>query len=119
MFRTYERNSDGSVDLILTDPPYGITACKWDSVIPFDLMWEQLKRIIKPSGATALFGSEPFIIELYNVAVGSGGIGVSVGGATVGGDTVDDVALAFGSGVAVPPVDGVALALACPRHARP
>ena len=47
----------------------------------------------------------PFIIELYNVAVGSGGIGVSVGG-----DTVDDVALAFGSGVAVPPVDGVALA---------
>ena len=51
---------DGSVDLILTDPPYGITACKWDSVIPFDLMWEQLKRIIKPSGATALFGSEPF-----------------------------------------------------------
>ena len=51
---------DGSVDLILTDPPYGTTACKWDSVIPFDLMWEQLKRIIKPSGAIVLFGSEPF-----------------------------------------------------------
>ena len=51
---------DGSIDLILTDPPYGTTACKWDSVIPFDLMWEQLKRIIKPSGAIVLFGSEPF-----------------------------------------------------------
>ena len=51
---------DGSVDMILTDPPYGTTACKWDSVIPFDLMWEQLKRIIKPNGVIVLFGSEPF-----------------------------------------------------------
>ena len=51
---------DGSVDMILTDPPYGTTACKWDSVIDFDLMWEQLKRIIKPNGAIVLFGSEPF-----------------------------------------------------------
>ena len=51
---------DGIVDLILTDPPYGTTACKWDSVIPFELMWEQLKRVIKPSGAIVLFGSEPF-----------------------------------------------------------
>lgn len=51
---------DGSVDLILTDPPYGTTACKWDSVIPFESMWEQLKRIIKPNGAIVLFGSEPF-----------------------------------------------------------
>ena len=51
---------DDSVDLILTDPPYGTTACKWDSVIDFDLMWEQLKRIIKPNGAIVLFGSEPF-----------------------------------------------------------
>ena len=51
---------DGSVDLILTDPPYGTTNCRWDSVIPFELMWEQLKRIIKPSGAIVLFGSEPF-----------------------------------------------------------
>ena len=40
---------DGSVDLILTDPPYGTTACKWDSVIDFDLMWAELKRIIKPN----------------------------------------------------------------------
>ena len=51
---------DGSVDLILADPPYGTTACKWDSVIDFDLMWLQLKRIIKPNGAIVLFGSEPF-----------------------------------------------------------
>jgi len=51
---------NGSVDAIITDPPYGTTACKWDSVIDFDLMWEQLNRIIKPNGAIVLFGSEPF-----------------------------------------------------------
>ena len=51
---------DGSIDLILTDPPYGTTACKWDSVIPFEPMWEQLKRVIKSNGAIVLFGSEPF-----------------------------------------------------------
>jgi DNA modification methylase len=51
---------EGSIDAIITDPPYGTTACKWDSVIPFDLMWEQLNRIIKPNGAIVLFGSEPF-----------------------------------------------------------
>ena len=51
---------DASVDMILTDPPYGTTACKWDSVIPFEAMWEQLKRIIKPNGAIVLFGNEPF-----------------------------------------------------------
>ena len=51
---------DGSIDFILTDPPYGTTQCKWDTVIHFDLMWEQLKRIIKPNGAIVLFGAEPF-----------------------------------------------------------
>ena len=51
---------DGSIDLILTDPPYGTTQCKWDTVIPLDLMWGQLKRIIKPNGAIVLFGAEPF-----------------------------------------------------------
>ena len=51
---------DGSVDMILCDPPYGTTACKWDSVIPFEPMWEQLNRIIKPNGAICLFGNEPF-----------------------------------------------------------
>ena len=52
--------SSGSVDLILTDPPYGTTNCRWDTIIPFDPMWEQLKRIIKPNGAICLFGGEPF-----------------------------------------------------------
>ena len=51
---------DGSIDLIVTDPPYGTTACKWDSVIPFEPMWAELKRIIKPNGAIVLFGGEPF-----------------------------------------------------------
>lgn len=51
---------DGSIDLILTDPPYGTTACKWDNVIPFEPMWAELKRIIKPNGAIVLFGSELF-----------------------------------------------------------
>ncbi len=55
-----KRIPDGSIDAIITDPPYGTTACKWDSVIPFEPMWEQLKRIIKPNGAIVLFGSEPF-----------------------------------------------------------
>jgi len=55
-----KRIPDGSVDLVLTDPPYGTTACKWDSVIPFEPMWEQLNRTIKPNGAICIFGSEPF-----------------------------------------------------------
>ena len=50
----------GSIDAIITDPPYGTTQCKWDSVIPFEPMWEQLNRIIKPNGAIVLFGNEPF-----------------------------------------------------------
>ena len=52
------------VDAIITDPPYGTTACKWDSVIPFDEMWERLKRLIKDNGAIALFGNEPFTSTL-------------------------------------------------------
>jgi len=51
---------DASIDAIMTDPPYGTTACKWDSVIDFDLMWKQLNRIIKPNGAIVLFASQPF-----------------------------------------------------------
>ena len=51
---------DGSVDMVLTDPPYGTTACKWDSVIPFEPMWEQLKRIIKPNGAIVMTASQPY-----------------------------------------------------------
>ena len=48
------------VDAVITDPPYGTTACKWDSVIPFEPMWERLNKLIKPNGAIVLFGSEPF-----------------------------------------------------------
>ena len=51
---------DGSVDAIICDPPYATTKCEWDSIIPFEPMWGQLKRIIKQNGAIVLFGSEPF-----------------------------------------------------------
>lgn len=51
---------DKSIDLILCDLPYGTTACKWDTVIPFEPLWEQYNRIIKENGAIVLFGSEPF-----------------------------------------------------------
>ena len=57
---------DGSVDLILADPPYGTTACKWDSVIPLDKMWEQLKRIIKSNGAIVMTASQPFTTVLIS-----------------------------------------------------
>jgi site-specific DNA-methyltransferase (adenine-specific) len=50
----------GSVDAVICDPPYGTTACKWDSVIDLELMWEQLKRIVKPNGAIVLTASQPF-----------------------------------------------------------
>ena len=50
----------GSVDAIICDPPYGTTACKWDSVIPFAPMWAGIKRVLKPRGACVLFGNEPF-----------------------------------------------------------
>lgn len=48
------------IDAVITDPPYGTTACKWDSVIPFDAMWLRLNKLIKDNGAIVLFGSEPF-----------------------------------------------------------
>lgn len=48
------------VDMILTDPPYGTTQCKWDTTIPFEPMWERIWKIVKPNGAVCLFGSEPF-----------------------------------------------------------
>ena len=55
---------DKSVDMVLCDLPYGTTACKWDSVIPFEPLWEQYNRIIKDNGAIVLFGSEPFSSKL-------------------------------------------------------
>jgi len=53
-----------SVDAVICDPPYGTTACKWDSVIPFAPMWAGIKRVLKPRGACVLFGSQPFTSAL-------------------------------------------------------
>lgn len=55
---------DKSVDMILTDLPYGTTQCKWDSIIPFEPLWQQYNRIIKDNGAIVLFGTEPFSSHL-------------------------------------------------------
>ena len=55
---------DGSIDMILCDLPYGTTACKWDVIIPFDLLWAQYKRIVKPNAAIALTASQPFTSQL-------------------------------------------------------
>ena len=51
---------DKSVDLVLADPPYGTTACKWDSVIPLEPMWKELKRVVKTDGAIVMTASQPF-----------------------------------------------------------
>ena len=61
---------DGSVDMVLTDPPYGTTACKWDSIIPLEPMWEQLKRVIKPNGAIVMTASQPFTTTLIASNIG-------------------------------------------------
>ena len=55
---------DNSIDMVLCDPPYGTTACKWDSIIPLEPMWEQLKRVIKPNGAIVMTASQPFTTTL-------------------------------------------------------
>ena len=55
---------DGTVDAVICDLPYGTTACAWDSVIPFDKLWEQYRRILKRQGSVLLFGSEPFSTKI-------------------------------------------------------
>ncbi|QHB38627.1 DNA methyltransferase [Flavobacterium phage vB_FspS_tooticki9-1] len=55
---------DKSIDAIICDLPYGTTACKWDSILPFDKIWKEYERIIKPNGAIVLFGSQPFTSAL-------------------------------------------------------
>lgn len=64
-----DRIEDGSIDAIICDLPYGTTACKWDTVIPFEPLWKQYKRVIKKNGAIVLFGSEPFssLLRLSNL----------------------------------------------------
>ena len=59
-----KRIPDKSVDMILCDLPYGTTGCKWDEIIPFDLLWEQYERIIKDNGAIVLTASQPFTSTL-------------------------------------------------------
>lgn len=54
----------GSVEVVITDIPFGTTDCSWDSVIPFDFMWKELNRIVKPRGSILLFGTEPFSTKL-------------------------------------------------------
>ena len=56
--------ADKSIDCIIADLPYGTTACKWDSILSFDKLWYEYKRIIKDNGAIVLFGSEPFSSHL-------------------------------------------------------
>jgi site-specific DNA-methyltransferase (adenine-specific) len=55
---------DGSVDMVLCDPPYGTTACKWDAVIPFEPMWAGVKRVLKKNGAAVFTASQPFTSAL-------------------------------------------------------
>lgn len=55
---------DKSIDMILCDLPYGTTSCKWDTIIPFDKLWEQYERIIKPNGAIVLTAQQPFTSAL-------------------------------------------------------
>ena len=59
-----KRIPDGSVDMILCDLPYGMTACEWDTVIPFEPLWEQYERVIKYNGAIVLTASQPFTTKL-------------------------------------------------------
>ena len=55
---------DKSVDMVLCDLPYGITACKWDSVLPLDQLWDHYKRLIKPNGVILLFGTQPIRLAM-------------------------------------------------------
>lgn len=55
---------DGSVDLVLCDPPYGTTDCSWDSVLPFDMLWAEYDRLLKVDGAAVLFAAQPFTTSL-------------------------------------------------------
>src|SRR3990167_2600835 len=58
--------ADKSVDAIITDVPYGTTACKWDVIIPLDKMWEQVKRVLKVNGVFVTTASQPFTSVLIN-----------------------------------------------------
>jgi site-specific DNA-methyltransferase (adenine-specific) len=56
----------GSIDLVLADLPYGVTACEWDRVLPFDRLWSEYERLLKPNGVVVLTASQPFTTKLIN-----------------------------------------------------
>lgn len=62
------RIQDGAVDLVLCDLPYGTTACSWDTVIPFEPLWKEYRRVLKHNGALALMAAQPFATDLINSA---------------------------------------------------
>ena len=64
--KVMQKIPDGSIDLILADPPYGTTNCKWDSIIPLEPMWEQLKRVVKKNGAIVMTAGQPFTTTLIS-----------------------------------------------------
>lgn len=68
-FDVFPSIKDQSIDLVLCDPPYGTTACKWDSVLPLDKMWKELERIVKSDKPILFFGSEPFssVLRMSNL----------------------------------------------------
>jgi len=61
---------DGSVDMVAADPPYGTTACKWDTIIPLEPLWAQLKRVTKSNGVIVMMGSQPFTTTLISSNMG-------------------------------------------------
>ena len=64
-----QKIDDKSIDCVICDLPYGTTKCSWDIILPFDKLWEQYDRIVKPNGAIVLFGQEPFssLLRLSNI----------------------------------------------------
>ena len=63
-FKVMAEIKDKSIDLVLCDLPYGTTNCSFDTVLPFDKLWEVYKRILKPTGTVILFGNQPFTSDL-------------------------------------------------------
>jgi len=57
---------DGSIDAVICDPPYQVTDCEWDSMIPLELMWAQLFRVVKKHGAVVLTSVQPFVTALIS-----------------------------------------------------
>jgi site-specific DNA-methyltransferase (adenine-specific) len=57
---------EGSIDMVLCDPPYGVTELSWDTRVPAVPLWEQYRRVVKPNGAIVLFAQQPYATELIN-----------------------------------------------------